>query len=316
MSMLLAIMAAQNSRFPASKASHLGWRVVAGMTIFWVLLFLSLAFALLLFASPVRAQTARNAITVSRLPPCNLARQGYPINVNDADPDCQTGSGVAGSKYVICQCDPTLGWITYYPGGGGGGAGLTGDLGAEARVIARTVGTGGDELEASPNLKQDASGNLIIEDLSGARSLMFSSVGTAPLCKRVGTALNCVGNTGDYIEFQVGHVASQDPAVPSTFAGGALVSNGKRLCFSNGADFSGCIERVSGTLTITDGTGGGVASAMNLRAGALHLPPLSAPPYTCDAGAKGSIYTDDEDAALCFCNGSAWAPVFGLGSCS
>lgn len=79
------------------------------------------------------AQTARNATTVSRLPACNLARQGWWMSVNDANPDCLTGSGTAGSGYAICQCDPVLGWLTYEPGDGyvegatvGGGLELAG----------------------------------------------------------------------------------------------------------------------------------------------------------------------------------------------
>lgn len=86
-----------------------------------------------LAAASADAQTARNATTVSRLPACNLARQGWWMSVNDAAPDCQTGSGTAGSGYAICQCDPVLGWLTYEPGGGyvqgatvGGGLELSG----------------------------------------------------------------------------------------------------------------------------------------------------------------------------------------------
>ena len=262
------------------------------------------------------AQTAYNALRVSQLPQCNVARQGRLLTVNDADPDCQTGSGDAGSQYALCVCDPVLGWQALTPGGGGGGAGLIGDLGGEARVIARTAGTAGDELEASPNLKQDASGNLILEDLSGARDLMFSSVATAPKCKRVGTALNCVGNTGDYIEFQVGHIASQDPAMPSTFNGGMTISNGKRICMSDGVDFSRCIERVDSTITITDGSGGGASSSRDLRVRALRRVPRSAPPYTCDSTTEGADYADAEDHAPCYCTGTSWVPYFGAGSCS
>lgn len=68
------------------------------------------------------AQTAYNALRVSQLPPCNVARQGRLLTVNDADPDCQTGSGEAGSAYAACVCDPVLGWQVLTPGVGGGGS--------------------------------------------------------------------------------------------------------------------------------------------------------------------------------------------------
>jgi hypothetical protein len=125
-----------------------------------------------------------------------------------------------------------------------------------------------------------------------------------------------VGNDGTQREFNVGWLLAGNSTSPSSFQGGIQVGNTKGACFSDGVDFSRCLERVSSTLTITDGSGGGVSSSRDLRVRAIRHVPQSSPPYTCDAAAEGAVYYDAEDHALCNCNATTWVPVFGVGSCS
>lgn len=43
---------------------------------------------------------------------------------------------------------------------------------------------------------------------------------------------------------------------------------------------------------------------------------VAAAPYTCDGSDPVGYYTDTTGPDLCYCNGSAWAPVDGSGTCA
>ena len=244
------------------------------------------------------AQTAYNALRVSQLPPCNVARQGRLLTVNDADPDCQTGSGEAGSGYAACVCDPVLGWILP-PGSSGGSAGVGGALGSLDNSVPRTVGAGGATLEGT-TLTIDDANNLVL----GA-----------------GAALSGIDN---YVRvrtpgggYNLGNGTFQD-------SGGA----GRSWLINLAVSGSGTQPVYSGANDVTTGSGNCASGAVCLTASGveslratttavkvltLQLASSDSAPYACDAGAAGSSYYDTTgDDTFCDCMGAGWVMRYPL----
>lgn len=178
---------------------------------------------------------------------------------------------------------------------------VIGSTGSTTRAMLTANGTGGSTLQASPNITQDASNNLILGDSTGARELWFSSVSTAPLLRRNSTALRLIGNTGSEVAMQAGTFAAQDNSGISGFYD-IQVQNGKKICFSDGVDFEQCL-----------GAGTGKSIRIN---DSLQLTPLASS-TTCDGATEGKLYADTSHA-LCFCDGTSWVNLTPLsgGSCS
>lgn len=131
-----------------------------------------------------------------------------------------------------------------------------GSTGATDKSLLMSNGTGGTTVQASANLTQDSSNNLILGDSTGARELWFSSVATAPVLRRNGTSLRLIGNTGSEVEMQAGVFQQQDATNPSAFQN-VQIANNKTISFSDGVDYAQGIAKGSANgLRITDGSTG------------------------------------------------------------
>jgi hypothetical protein len=131
---------------------------------------------------------------------------------------------------------------------------------ASATGVAAKLATAGSDTNVPLVLTPQGTGTVILDDAAGvvARQLWFSSVATAPMLLRSGTALAAKLNTNTFIGsvFQCGAFASQDNAAVSTF-GSVNISTSKTLAFSNGTDFNRGVTGATATGPVvfaTDGT--------------------------------------------------------------
>lgn len=150
-------------------------------------------------------------------------------------------------------------------------------------------------------------GDIVIPDVGANRpSLKFSSVSGAPEIFRSGAALVIKGNDGSWPSVQTGSLAAQDSSGVSTLFD-VQIRSGKQIMFSDGVDYGRGISSGPGsTLTVTDGSTG---------RGGVRLGDAGASLGACSGTNEGVIKYDQDEHEFCGCNGTAWAPLDGSGTC-
>lgn len=202
----------------------------------------------------------------------------------------------------------TCAQVAYSQISGTPASGIVGSLGLTARYFPRAAGTDGVTLEPSPNWYQRTNGDVVLEDYSGSRCFWFSSVPTAPMMCRSGANLAITGNEGGPVQLQVGSAWFNNPSGETLFSGDIMVSNGRKMCFSDGADFNRCLKRFpTGIMGISDYGG---TAAVGWQVKGIIMVPQASPPWSCDADHDGAEYRDSSGAGTkCECyyaSGDGW----------
>ena len=155
-------------------------------------------------------------------------------------------------------------------------------------------------------LMPTGTGDIVIPDVGADRpSLAFSTVSGAPEIFRSGAALVIKGNDGSWNELEAGHFAAQNSSSASVLFD-VQIRSGKTIRFSDGVDYN----RGFGA-----GTGNVVSVLASTGRGGIRLGDDGSALPACGANYEGVVMYDDDENEFCGCNGTAWAPLDGAGTC-